>query len=331
MMGSGFHGYNGIHLEATLKMWNMYILPRMLYGLEALLLRAADIERLETYQRSILRQLQHLPGCTATAALYLLTGAQPIEMNLDRRMLTLLGRILNSPSTREFHIIQRQLLTKDLSHQTWATSVRRLLIKYDLPSIFSLLDNPIPLPQWKKSVKQATTSYWNAKLETEASRKPTLRYLNTEPCTIGKLHPIWQSTDRHPEDIKRVTVKLKLLTGTYQLQTVIARNTGVTSICQLCCQEPEDLSHFLLQCSSLAAIREAHLPNILSEAGMAQDEDNEVIIQLLLDATSPKLRSHAVTKKMTGLERATKLYIYALHAKRAGLLKTCTLKTAHQN
>lgn len=76
-----------------LKIWNMYIVPRMLYGLEALLMKDANIERLENYQRVILRQIQHLPHGTANASLYLLSGAQPIEMNLDRRALTQMGKI----------------------------------------------------------------------------------------------------------------------------------------------------------------------------------------------------------------------------------------------
>lgn len=325
MMGTGFHGYNGIHLEAMLKIWNMYIVPRMLYGLEALLIKDADIGRLENYQRVILRQIQHLPPGTANASLYLLSGAQPIEMNLDRRALTVLGRILNSLTTREYQIIQRQLLTKDLKHQTWATSARRLLIKYDLPSIFSLLTHPIPLSPWKKMVKQATADYWNIKLETEASRKPSLKYLNTEPCAIGKLHPVWELTDRHPEDIKRTAVKLKQLTGKYQLQDVTAKYTaGATSTCQLCGHDTEDLAHFLMQCWSLTATREAHLPKILSEAGMTHGNNiraPDVIIQLLLNVSSRKLRSQIQTVKLASLERAAKLYIYALHLKRAGLLK----------
>lgn len=324
MMGTGFYGYNGIHLEAMLKMWNMYIVPRMLYGLEALLMQDSDIERLEVYQRSVLRSIQHLSPGTANASLYLLTGAQPIEMNLDRRTLTLMGRILNSPTSREHQIIQRQLLTKDLTQRTWATRVRCLLIKYDLPGIFSLLNHPIPLPTWKKMVKQATTNYWNAKLKTEASRKPTLRYLNTDQCTIGKLHTVWEWTHRHPEDIKRAAVKLKLLTGTYQLQAVAAKHTGATTTCQLCGQDAEDLAHFLLRCRALESVRVTHLRKILAEAGITEDQyartSEEDIIQLLLDATSQKLRSQIKTIKMAALERATKLYTYALHLKRAGLL-----------
>ena len=46
LMGASFHGLNGINPYVGLKLWNLYIKPRILYGLECLTLRKQDIQRL---------------------------------------------------------------------------------------------------------------------------------------------------------------------------------------------------------------------------------------------------------------------------------------------
>ena len=48
--------------------WSTFVVPRLFYGLEALLLSKKDIECLERFQRQCLKQIQGLPDKTANTA-----------------------------------------------------------------------------------------------------------------------------------------------------------------------------------------------------------------------------------------------------------------------
>ena len=91
LMGAGLHGLNGVGPAVSMSMYNSYVIPVLMYGLEALVLTTAETEAIETYHRTTLRQLQHLPKSTAIPAIYLLAGALPAEGLCDTRVLLLFG------------------------------------------------------------------------------------------------------------------------------------------------------------------------------------------------------------------------------------------------
>ena len=66
LMGSGFHGMNGISPAISIHIYRTYVLPRVLYGLEGTILKSKHITKLERFHRKTLRQLQTLPDRTAT-------------------------------------------------------------------------------------------------------------------------------------------------------------------------------------------------------------------------------------------------------------------------
>ena len=63
-MGAGFYSGNGLKVGLNGFLWSTFVLPRMIYGLEALLLRKKDFESLEKFQRKSLKQIQGLPDKT---------------------------------------------------------------------------------------------------------------------------------------------------------------------------------------------------------------------------------------------------------------------------
>ena len=60
LMGAGFHSGNGLKVSLNGFLWSTFVLPRMINGLEALLLRKKDFESLEKFQRKSLKQIQGL-------------------------------------------------------------------------------------------------------------------------------------------------------------------------------------------------------------------------------------------------------------------------------
>ena len=66
------------------------MLPRLLYGLEMVILLQNDFEKLDKFNKDILRRLQHLPECTALSAVFGLADQFPIEDEIHKRQLSLL-------------------------------------------------------------------------------------------------------------------------------------------------------------------------------------------------------------------------------------------------
>ena len=64
LMLTGFHGHDILNPNTPVYIYNTYVLPRLLYGLETVNLQN-DIEKLDKFPKDILRRIQHLPERTA--------------------------------------------------------------------------------------------------------------------------------------------------------------------------------------------------------------------------------------------------------------------------
>jgi hypothetical protein len=132
LMGAGLHGLNGVSPEVSISMINTYVLPVVMYGLDAIVLNAKNYHELHMFHRKLLRQVQHFPKATAIPALHLLTGSLPLEALHHKSVLSLFGRILNREESIEREVVLRQLGMKDLTSASWTSLVRRLLLMYEL-------------------------------------------------------------------------------------------------------------------------------------------------------------------------------------------------------
>ena len=105
LLGSGLHARSGMSPVVLMKIWNTYVVPRFLCGLEVQNPTKTDIKKLEQLQRSVCRQFQCLPERTSSIAVYALTGAEPIELTLDKYCINLFLGIARLDST-----IEKQML-----------------------------------------------------------------------------------------------------------------------------------------------------------------------------------------------------------------------------
>ena len=105
LLGTGLHARSGMSPVVLMKIWNTYVVPRFLYGLEVQNPTKTDIKKLEQLQRKVCRQFQRLPERTSSIAVYALTGAEPIEVTLDKYCINLFFGIARLDST-----IEKQML-----------------------------------------------------------------------------------------------------------------------------------------------------------------------------------------------------------------------------
>ena len=325
LMGTGLHGYNGIGAKTSLQIIKTYVLPRLLYGLEVMLLSRKQIDVLSTYYNGLLKQIQGLPMTTATCAVYLLLGTLPVEALLDLRRLSLIGAICRSRNQCLRDLASRQLAMRS-ARTSWFPRVESILEKYELPSIDELMDLEPDKERWKARCKDAVNSFWYQYFISEMKTKSSLQYLN--PPLKGECHPCWDSVDHTTKDVQRATIKARLLTSRYVLQTTRARfnQNEVDSRCQLCLDGDEDLHHFLLKCDSLESVRMRdmrHITDSTASCGIDfRTEDDGMKLQLILDSSKIVDKTGVVQ-----IERASRRLCFSLHCRRMYLLEELSKAT----
>ena len=144
--------------------------------------------------------------------------------------------------------------------------IHAILDKYDLPSAYSILLNPPAKQEWKNLLKKSFKQYWEKQWLTEHSTKVSLKYLNIKSCKIGAVHPIWESVSNNVREVRRATIKAKLITGTYVLHGKGAafNQYEVDGTCKLCSNGVGNRTHFLVLRRGLNPTREPHLQKITS-------------------------------------------------------------------
>ena len=94
--------------------------------------------------------------------------------------------------------------------------------------------------------------------------KSTLHFMDQTTLKIGSTHPHWTSLSSKVSSVKKGTIKARLLTGTYLLETNKHKfSSGKESpLCKCCGMENEDVTHFLLLCPVLYKQRKESFPKI---------------------------------------------------------------------
>ena len=327
LMGTGLHGDNGLHIKASLHVYNTYVLPKMLYGLEAIELNPPNLRRLETGHRSLLRDIQGLPKRTATSGVYILSGALPMEALIDRRRLCMLPSLKDNPTLR--HIVHRQISMKPSSSSSWVVATQDILRKYELPHISKVIEGQPTKTAWKAQVDKAIHEHWRQQIVEEAENKSTLKHLCKE-FTPNQPHLLWQATTNTVRDVRRGTIKGRMLTGTYILQsTRAAFNQTKITLCQMCKQEDEDMEHFIFRCPTLSSARDHLLKILLMSVPYVYtlhpsiDWKHEDLLQLIMDSTHPTIVAllPMTTDLKLILEKHSRILCYSLHRARCKALE----------
>jgi hypothetical protein len=79
-------------------------------------LRQNEMQKLESYLKQLLKQVQNLPERTASEATYLMMGCIPVNGELHKRLLKTFGNIIRKDNSIEKDIALRQLFVFCIFH-----------------------------------------------------------------------------------------------------------------------------------------------------------------------------------------------------------------------
>ena len=285
---------------------------------------------LQETQDNILRQILGLPSTGVAAyTTELLSGLLPIEAVTHKRTLGLIASILAHPTSLEAVTIPRQAALINMTDKhCWVAQARRILAMYDLPSILALAQSPPSKAQWKATVIKAVNQHWEDIVSESTSLFSSLRFCNSVQYSIGTPHIAITSVSTSPMDVRRAKTKIKVLTGSYSLQTNRPNFNQFTShVCVLCKKEPEDRMHFLLRCEALESTRKAAWKPLSAEVMNVicvklDSLHPKSVLQLIIDPKYFVLQNPLIThhKGLESLERSTRWYCHKLHTQRRTLL-----------
>ena len=169
-------------------------------------------------------------------------------------------------------------------------------------------------------------------MKDEASDKPSLRFLNTSSFSIGHTHPVWDTLSSNPREVTKASIKARILTGTYVLQANRAKfnQFEVNPTCLMCSAEAEDRIHFILRCKVLESSRKFYLNKLkccllqhyTEETVVKILNDEQILFQLIMDSTHPKL--HCIdtdfAKLSWEIEPIARSLCYCLHTRRSAIM-----------
>lgn len=170
-------------------------------------------------------------------------------------------------------------------------------------------------------MNRQVNTFWADRIRSRATLYSSLQYLAAGDYYPGKTHWVLQHTGI-TRDIPCVGIKLKLLTGTYILQSNRAafNQNQVDPTCLMCQQEPETVDHFLVGCSALEDKRCMIMDSIIrsladfTELPMTADQ----LVQIILDCSKVIDRSSRkrIEQPVRDFEKLTRRLCYTLHTER---------------
>ena len=334
LMGTGLHGSNGLDPETSIHILQTYVIPILVYGLEVLLPGKTLMLKVERFYQKLLKQILSIPDTAADPSVYILTGSLPIEGVIHSKALTLFGNFCRQSETSvEKQKARRQLSVKRDSSFSWFMDVKAILLKYNLPLPWDLLDSPPTKIGWKKTVKQHIDRYWTEMLQSRAALYPSLRYLNSNLYKPG-VKPLVIKDPSGVRDVPRIHTKTRLLTGTYVLQTNRAFfNQNQVNPTYLLCKR--EMRHWNISCCTvnLEHIRRPILYDIQriwdSTGILRQGSDSASTLQTVLDCSQTVKDFNISDIDSTLLERQNRRLCHALHVERFRQLPQTVTKRKH--
>ena len=195
---------------------------------------------------------------TPASFIFFMAGSLPLPAIIDLRVLGLFSMLSRLGDNILCKLARQILITSDKT-QSWFVRVKRICLQYELPHPLSLLDSPLSKESFKALANRKVQVYWQEKLRVEASLLQSLSFFKPNFMSLSKIHPLIATCGTNPYEVNKSIIQLKMLSGRYRSDALLSHfHTSNLPQCQLSCDSPDavgDLTHLLVQCSTLASRR----------------------------------------------------------------------------
>ena len=189
--------------------------------------------------------------------------------------------------------------------------------------------------KFKEITKSRVIDYWELKLRSDASSKPSLKFFNPLNSNLTKPHPILTTPESNPYEVNKSVIQLRMAPGRYpddwlQRYWSVKNKFGQ---CRLCSAERGDLEHYLTSCLSLRNKREYLFHWWLCSSSdspylykLFQDKmrsECQIFVKFVIDASSDPDVILLVQQQLTDLKaifHLTHTFCYSIHKIRLKLL-----------
>ena len=322
---------------ASLKVEKLYGLPVLMSGIGSLFLLQSELDILSQHYKLTLEGLQRLYQKTPESFVFFLGGSLPFPALLHIRQLTLFAMICRIPDNILHKMAEYILTSLPDSTKSWFMQIKNLCFQYNLPHPLLLLTDPPEKQHFKKTVKLNVLDFWQAKLRTDVSLLPSLKYFKPEYMSLDKPHPLWSTCGSNSYELNKACIQAKYLSGRFRTEKLLSHfSKGNSMFCQLHpgTETIGDLLHHLVLCPSLAS-RRSLLYEYWDQISLTHPVCNDILhrmkttepekqLQFLLDCSViPEIISAA---QLHGdsiyaiLFKATRTFTYSIYRSRLKLL-----------
>ena len=245
---------------ADLKVEQPYGAPVLLSGLGALVLKKSELSILDQHHKDTLQNLLRLHPKTPRSVVYFLAGSLPCSALIHLRQLSLFGMVARLKDSLLHEHAVNALHTKPSSH-SWFHGIRDICLQYQLPHPLTMLDSPLSKEAYKVLVKKHVINYWEIVLRDEAFVLPSLRHFRTGFMSLTTPHPLFATAGSSPYEVSKASIQSLFLSGRYKTEALCrfwSQNPAGVCLLPQCMRKSivEDVRHILLDCTSLATVRE---------------------------------------------------------------------------
>ena len=195
MIKTGVHGCNGLNAKISYKIYQVYVIPRLLYGLDVVLLNKGQLDEANTviaYENSKFHSV-------STHRFI------PFIAEIERRQLGLFYSIFTSENATLQQLWKRQISFK--KGGSFFEYIAGLVERYCLPSPEEIL--LLSKEGWKLLVKRTLGVFLDGRSRGEVNAGTM--YLDS--LHMAFTHPVWDTVKSSRLDVMRAVVKVCILTG----------------------------------------------------------------------------------------------------------------------
>ena len=259
---TGYSNVGAMFVLVRLQIYELSIIPSMLYGIEAWNKQTKqELKELERQQAKALCRLLNMPRSTPYLGMLNEVGIWKVEERLNYRRIMLVQNILKSDDRRLCKRILLEQEREDEDDDTLYATTRKALEKYgiDIREIANMKKSEL-----KRKVKERIDEEMTKMIQKAANNMTKLRFIKGEKFERKKYFKEMSGND-----------SLQVMRSRLNMQVVYGNYKGDVKLAKHCpyCLEAEDNTEHLVECTELGR-------TMLRKSDLKNNENKELWRQL---------------------------------------------------